>query len=125
MSHFARVNAQGLVEQVIVAEQGFIDTLPDSSSWVQTSYNTYGGVHYQPDSEKVPSEDQSKALRKNYAGVGFTYDAQRDAFIPPKPYASWLLNENSCLWESPVPIPQDGKRYRWDEATTAWVEVVE
>jgi len=123
MSHFARVNAKGIVEQVIVAEQDFIDGLPDASSWVQASYNTYGGVHYQPDSEKVPSADQSKALRKNYACIGFTYDSQRDAFIPPKPYLSWVLNEETCLWDAPIPIPSGDKNYAWDEATTNWVEV--
>jgi len=84
MSHFARVNAQGIVEQVIVAEQDFIDSLPDKSSWVQTSYNTIGGQH-----------PEGRPLRKNYAGVGYTYDAQRDAFIPPKPFPSWVLNEDT------------------------------
>jgi hypothetical protein len=112
MSHFARVNAQGLVEQVIVAEQDFINTLSDASSWVQTSYNTQGGQH-----------PEDRPLRKNYAGVGYTYDSVRDAFIPPKPYASWILNEDTCLWDSPVAYPDDGKTYSWDEATTNWIEV--
>jgi hypothetical protein len=62
-------------------------------------------------------------LRKNYAGIGYTYDAGRDAFIPPKPYASWVLNETTCLWDAPVAYPDDGKRYSWDEATTSWVEI--
>lgn len=62
-------------------------------------------------------------MRKNYAGIGYTYDAVRDAFIPPKPYASWVLNETTCLWDAPVAMPNDGKRYSWDEATTSWVEV--
>jgi hypothetical protein len=88
MSHFARVNAQGIVEQVIVAEQDFIDTLLDASSWVQTSYNTHGGQH-----------PEGRPLRKNYAGIGFTYDRARDAFIPPKPEGDWILNEDTCLWE--------------------------
>lgn len=87
----------------------------------QTSYNTRGGVHYQGDG--TPSADQTKAFRKNYAGLGYTYDALRDAFIPPKPYASWVLNETSCLWEAPVAYPTDGKRYVWDELNTAWSEV--
>lgn len=86
----------------------------------RTSFNTHGGVHYDPNTNQ-PSADQSKAFRKNYAGIGFTYDFQRDAFIPPKPYASWVLNEITCLWEAPVPRPNDGKFYTWDEATQAWV----
>ena len=115
MSHFARVNAQGVVEQVIVAEQDFIDTLPDATSWVQTSYNTRGGVHLLG----------GTPLRKNFAGVSYKYDVERDAFIPPKPYASWLLNETTCVWESPIPLPEDGKSYEWDEATTSWLEATE
>jgi len=92
----------------------------------QTSYNTRGGVHY---TDGVPSADQSKAFRKNYAGLGYTYDAGRDAFIPQKPYASWVLNETTCLWDAPVAMPEDAgtgeppKRYTWDEETTNWVEV--
>jgi len=88
----------------------------------QTSYNTRGGVHYNPETGE-PSADQSKAFRKNYAGLGYTYDAGRDAFIPPKPYNSWLLNEATCLWDAPVAYPDDGKRYTWNEETTSWVEV--
>lgn len=120
MAHFAKVN-NGIVEQVIVAEQEFFDTFVDSSpgQWIQTSYNTRGGVHYNPDTGE-PSADQSKALRKNYAGIGYSYDATRDAFIPPKPYASWLLNEQTCLWNAPVPYPTDGGRYTWNESTQAW-----
>ena len=121
MPYFAKVN-NGIVEQVIGAEPEFFNTFVDTSpgDWIQTSYNTRGGVHYQPNSW-TPSEDQSKALRKNYASIGYTYDRQRDAFIPPKPYASWVLNETTCLWDSPTPFPTDGKRYYWDEPTTAWV----
>ena len=122
MSHFAKV-VDGTVTQVIVAEQEFFETFVDTSpgEWVQTSYNTRGGVHYGEDGQP----DDGVALRKNYAGIGFTYDRTRDAFIPPKPYASWLLNEDSCLWNAPVEYPTDGKHYQWDEATTAWVEVTE
>jgi hypothetical protein len=122
MAHFAKVN-NGIVEQVIVAEPEFFDTFVDSSpgQWIQTSYNTRGGVHYDP-STGEPSADQSKALRKNYAGLGYSYDAGRDAFIPPKPYASWTLNDDTCLWEAPVAYPTDGGRYTWDESTTTWVE---
>ena len=125
MAHFAKVN-NGIVEQVIVAEPEFFDTFVDSSpgQWIQTSYNTRGGVHYNPETGE-PSADQSKALRKNYAGIGYSYDATRDAFIPPKPYASWVLDDQTCLWNAPVPCPTDGKRYQWDEATTSWVEVPE
>jgi hypothetical protein len=92
----------------------------------QTSYNTRGGVHY---TDGIPSADQSKAFRKNYAGLGYTYDAGRDAFIPPKPFASWVLNETTCLWDAPVPLPENAgtgeppKRYTWDEETISWVEV--
>ena len=123
MAHFAKVN-NGIVEQVIVAEPEFFDTFVDSSpgQWIQTSYNTRGGVHYNPETGE-PSADQSKALRKNYAGIGYSYDAQRDAFIPPKPYASWVLDEQTCTWSSPIPYPTDGKYYSWDEANQAWVEV--
>jgi hypothetical protein len=112
MSHFARITAQGIVEQVIVAEQDFIDTLSDKTSWVQTSYNTRGGQH-----------PEGRPLRKNYAGIGYSYDSVRDAFIPPKPYASWVLNESTCLWDAPTPYPTDGKLYNWDENTQQWVEI--
>ena len=114
MSHFAKVNGLGIVEQIIVAEQDFIDTLSDATSWIQTSYNTHGGQH-----------PEGRPLRKNYAGIGFTYDAGRDAFIPPKPYPSWLLNEESCLWEAPKGYPADGKEYYWDEDTVSWKEIIE
>lgn len=116
MAHFAKVN-NGIVEQVIVAEPEFFSTFVDSSpgQWIQTSYNTHGGVHALG----------GTPLRKNYAGIGYTYDAQRDAFIPPKPYASWVLNDDTCLWDAPVAYPDDGGRYTWDEATTAWIAVEE
>jgi hypothetical protein len=113
MSHFAKV-CDGIVTQVLVAEQEFFDTFVDSSpgEWIQTSYNTRGGVHALG----------GTPLRKNYAGIGFTYDRVRDAFIPPKPYVSWVLNENTCLWDAPTPCPTDGKTYNWDENTQQWVE---
>ena len=115
MAHFAKVN-NGIVEQVIVAEPEFFDTFVDSSpgQWIQTSYNTHGGQH-----------PEGRPLRKNFAGIGYTYDSQRDAFIPPKPYASWTLNEETCLWESPVPYPDDGEQYTWNEDTQEWVEITE
>ena len=116
MSHFAKVN-NGIVEQVIVAEPEFFETFVDSSpgEWIQTSYNTRGGVHI----------NGGTPLRKNYAGIGYTYDRTRDAFIPPKPYASWILNEDTCLWGAPTPMPTDGKPYGWNEQTQQWEEIVE
>ena len=112
MAHFAQVE-NGIVTQVIVAEQDVIDSGLFGTGWVQTSYNTHGGQH-----------PEGRPLRKNYAGIGYTYDATRDAFIPPKPFQSWLLNETTCLWESPAPMLTDGKRYTWDESITSWIEVV-
>lgn len=118
MAHFAKVQ-EGIVTQVIVAEPEFFNTFVDSSpgEWIQTSYNTRGGVHYAPNSN---DPDGGEALRKNYAGVGFTYDKDRDAFIPPQPFASWTLNEDTCLWDAPVPYPSDGQIYIWNEDTTSW-----
>lgn len=123
MGHFAKVT-DGKVTQVIVAEQEFFETYVDNSpgEWIQTSYNTRGGVHYQPNSQE-PSADQSKALRKNYAGIGYTYDRERDAFIPPQTYPSWVLDEASCLWNAPIPYPSEGGPFSWDEATQSWVLV--
>jgi hypothetical protein len=120
MSHFAKVH-NGIVEKVIVAEEEFFETFVDDSpgEWIQTSYNTRGGVHYNPETGE-PSEDQSKALRKNYAGIGYIYDKELDAFYSQKPFPSWILNEETCIWEAPVSKP-DGS-YRWDEDTTSWVE---
>ena len=114
MAHFAKVN-NNIVEQVIVAEPEFFDTFVDTTpgEWIQTSYNTRGGQH-----------PEGRPLRKNFAGIGYTYDRTRDAFIPPQPYASWVLNEDTCLWDAPTPYPTDGKQYKWDEDTTSWVEVV-
>ena len=109
MSHFAKVE-NNVVTQVIVADQDVIDSGLFGTGWIQTSYNTNAGQH-----------PEGRPLRKNYASVGFTYDETRDAFIPPKPYGSWTLNENTCLWESPVPMPTDGKSYTWDELTRSWV----
>ena len=121
MSHFAQV-IDGTVQQVIVIEQEILNLghWGDPANWVQTSYNTHGGVHYGPDGKP----DGGVALRKNYAGIGFTYDPVLDAFIPPQPYPSWLLDTETCLWVPPVPYPNDGKMYEWDEATKSWVEVV-
>ena len=114
MAHYAKV-VDGTVVQVIVAEAEFFNTFVDSSpgAWIQTSYRTHGGQH-----------PEGTPLRKNYAGIGYSYDAGRDAFIPPKPFASWTLNDTTCLWDAPVAMPTDGKLYSWDEANGNWVEVV-
>jgi hypothetical protein len=112
MAHFAKV-VDETVTQVIVAEPEFFETFVDTSpgEWIQTSYNTKGGVHTLG----------GTPLRKNYAGIGYTYDKTRDAFIPPKPYASWILNEETCLWESPVVRPNDAENfYAWNETLLNW-----
>ena len=112
MAHFAKV-IDGIVTEVLVIEQVVIDTglFGDPALWVQTSYNTHGGQH-----------PEGRPLRKNYAGIGYTYDAERDAFIAPQPFPSWTLNEDTCLWVSPVPMPDDGKQYIWDEETQAYCQ---
>ena len=110
MAHYAKIE-DGIVVEVTVAEKDFVDTL--DGTWVQTSYNTHGGVHTLG----------GTPLRKNYAGIGMTYDATRNAFIPLQKFASWLLNETTCLWEPPVAIPSDDKKYMWDEDVTSWAEV--
>lgn len=110
MAHFAKVE-DGIVTQVIVADQDVIDSGLFGSGWVQTSYNTRGGEH-----------PEGRPLRKNFAGIGYTYDAERDAFIPPKHFESWVLNEDTCIWEAPVPYPNNGVLHVWDEETLAWVE---
>jgi hypothetical protein len=121
MAHYAFLDQNNVVTEVIVGK----NEGEEGINWEQhygsfrnqvckrTSYNTMGGVH---NSGGTP-------FRKNYAGIGYTYDEQRDAFIPPKPYNSWVLNETSCLWDPPTPMPQDDKMYAWNEETTSWVEV--
>jgi hypothetical protein len=126
MSHFAKLDNLGTVVFVTVGrdeDDGKELELcaRTGDTYRQTSYNTRGGVHYDPNTNQ-PSADQSKAFRKNFAGIGYTYDSVRDAFIPPQPYSSWTLNEDTCLWDAPVAYPTDGKIYTWDEATTNWVE---
>jgi hypothetical protein len=111
LAHFALLNENSIVTQVIVAEQDVIESGLFGTGWVQTSYNTQGGQH-----------PEDRPLRKNYAGVGYTYDSQRDAFIPPQPFLSWSLNEQTCLWNAPTPKPTDGKIYIWNEEQLAWVE---
>jgi hypothetical protein len=122
MAHYAKVQ-NGLVTKVIVAEAEFFETFVDSNpgEWIQTSYNTHGGFHYTENGE--PSADQSKSLRKNYAGIGYSYNKTLDAFIPPKPFASWILDTDTCLWNAPVALPDDDKRYRWNEDTLSWIEI--
>jgi hypothetical protein len=112
MSHFAKV-LDGKVIQVIVAESEFFKTFVDTSpgTWIQTSYNTYGNQH-----------PENRPLRGNYAGLGYTYDATNDVFYAPQPFPSWVLNESTWLWEAPIPYPTDSKFYKWDEATTSWLE---
>lgn len=119
MAHYAQIDANNTVTQVIVAEQDFIDSgaVGDPATWIQTSYNTFGGIH----------RLGGTPLRKNYAGIGYTYDAARDAFIAPRPFASWVLDDASCQWQAPVPMPSDAgtgdppKFYRWDESQVNWV----
>lgn len=111
MAHFAKVR-DGVVVEVVVAEPEFFDTFVDSSAgeWIQTSYNTHGGVHLKG----------GTPLRKNYAGIGMVYDADKDAFHDPQPYPSWTLNSETCLWEPPVPMPTDSQLYKWNEGSQSW-----
>ena len=121
MAHFAKLGAGNIVLTVTVVsndvattEQAGVDFLNNLYNtrdvWKQTSYNTKGGEH----------KLGGTPFRKNYAGVGYTYDQTKDAFIPPKPYPSWILNETTCLWEAPVVKPDDGQKYLWNEETQQW-----
>jgi len=117
MAHYAELNHENIVIRVIPGPDETIQSgleqlylMQTGNIWKRTSYNTYGGRH-----------PENRPFRKNYAGIGYKYDAQRDAFIPPQPFPSWTLNEDTCLWEAPIFIPQDGQRYYWDETTTNWV----
>ena len=124
MAHFSKLGTGNIVERVEVVsndiatdEQTGVDFLNNlygtRDTWKQTSYNTKGGVHLL---EGTP-------FRKNYGGIGYTYDQTKDAFIPPKPFDSWTLNETTCIWEAPVAYPSDGKDYEWDESSTSWKEI--
>lgn len=123
MAHFAEVDSNNVVVRVLVVgdeqedrgQEFLADDLGLGGTWLKTSYNTQGGVHTLG----------GTPFRKNYAGIGFTYDSVRDAFIPPKPYNSWLLDEDTCNWNAPVAYPSDGKLYTWDEENTTWNEVTE
>ena len=119
MAHYAILNENNIVTQVIVGKNEDETYNGQAVNWEEyyggkrTSYNTHGNVH----------SSGGTPFRKNYAGVGYTYDLEKDAFIPPKPYNSWILNEATCLWDSPIPFPNDGKRYTWNEETVSWVEL--
>ena len=120
MKYFAKINVLTMkVSKIIVADENFKESLLDSDFWIETSINTRGGIHYE-DNSNIQSQDQSKALRKNFAGIGYTYDQTRDVFISPKPYNSWTLNETTCLWEAPIPYPTDGQNYTWNETNQTW-----
>ena len=126
MGHYAKV-VNGIVVEVNVADEEWVNQQPklDYIEWVETSYNILGGVYYDPETNK-PHKDQSLAIatlgrkRKNYASIGFYYDSERDAFIRPIPFPSWKLNEDTCLWEAPIPYPQDNKKYIWNELHQEW-----
>ena len=121
MAHFAKIDDSGMVTQVLVTdnnqpEEGYLWLLARfGGTWIKTSYNTHGGEH----------KLGGTPLRKNFAGIGFTYDTERDAFIPPKPFESWVLNEETCLWEAPVPMPDGETAYVWDEDSVNWIEATE
>lgn len=122
----ALVNEIFTVNNIEIEQIGidFLNNLYKTNDvWKKTSYNTRGGIYYEVDNN-IPSQDQSKAFRKNYAGIGYYYDEIRDAFIPPKPFPSWTLDEFSCLWQSPIPYPNDGKIYEWNEETGNWEEII-
>jgi hypothetical protein len=124
MAHFAKLDENNIVTFVTVGrnEDNELElSARTGDTYKQTSYNTHGGIYYQTDN--TPSPDQSKAFRKNFAGVGYTYDKDRDAFIPPQPYPSWTLNEQTCNWDSPIPYPNDGSIYSWNEGTQVWDKV--
>ena len=129
MAHWAEIDENNIVTRVLVGDnndpagdegyQWLIDNL--GGTWVKTSYNAVGGKRRDPETNEITNE---LGFRKNYAGIGYTYDESKDAFIPPKPFNSWILNEDTCLWESPVSYPNDGKLYTWNEENTTWVEVI-
>ena len=129
MAHYAQLDSENVVVQVFVGRDDVVEGISDWETYYspegftvrQTSYNTHGGIHY---TDGEPSADQSKALRFNYAGVGYSYDETRDAFIPPKPYPSWVLDEDTCQWVAPIAYPAEGVHV-WDEEAGDWVEVIE
>ena len=130
MAHYAQIDSNNLVVNVFVGrdEEDLPDGIDDWEAYYatdgylvkRTSYNTRGGIHYDPNTSK-PSSDQSKAFRFNFASIGFRYDPEKDAFSPPQPFDSWVFNETKCLWEAPVPFPEDGQHYDWEEETKSWL----
>lgn len=129
MAHWAEIDENNIVTRVLVGDnndpagdegyQWLIDNL--GGTWVKTSYNAIGGKRRDPETNEITEE---AGFRKNYAGIGYTWDSSRDAFIPPKPFNSWVLNEDTCLWDAPIAYPTDGKAYAWNEDTTSWDEVI-
>jgi len=124
MAHYAFLDENSVVTHVIVGKNEGEDGIDWEEFYgaVRTSYNTAAGIYYDPQTGQ-PAEDQSKAFRKNYAGIGYTYDPIRDAFIPPKPHNSWILNEDTCCWDPPIPYPTDGNKYIWYEDLTKWIVI--
>jgi hypothetical protein len=116
MAHYAYINSENIVTNVIVGKDEFLDGIDWENYYgaKRTSYNTQGGIHL----------NGGTPFRKNYAGIGYTFDATRDAFIPPKPYSSWILNEETCLWSAPISYPSDSKKYEWDENEIKWKEII-
>ena len=131
MAHFAELDENNIVKQVIVipneeennAENFIHNELNLTGTWIKTSYNTRKGIYYTPNTNS-PDPDQSKAFRKNYAGEGFFYDETRDAFISPKPFESWTLDEFSCIWQAPIPMPETEGPWKWDEDLQNWEQVI-
>lgn len=130
MAHYAIINSENIVIQVFVGKDE-TDTTKDWEEYysdgidgyvLRTSYNTRGGVYYDPETGE-PAENQSKAFRKNYAGIGYIYDSAKDAFIPPKPFNSWILNDESCTWHPPIPMPEGDSRYIWNEDAQSWAPI--
>lgn len=126
MAHWSKINDDNVVTQIFITDdndkafhqQWLTDTY--GGRWIETSFNTFAGVHTDPETH-VQTTDSTKAFRKNYGGIGYTYDDARDAFIPPKRFASWILDEETCVWVPPIAKPDDGQTYRWDEQTVSWV----
>lgn len=126
MAHFALLDENNIVTFVTVGrdeDDGKEDELSarTGQTYKQTSYNTRGGVYYTPNTSE-PHPDQSKAFRKNYAGIGYEYRADLDGFVPPQPYPSWVLNPSTCLWEPPIPYPDEQAPYNWDEDNQTWIK---
>ena len=125
MAHFAELDENSLVSRVVVVNDAYeVDgenwckEFFGTDNWKQTSYNTYGGVHFAPNSEYI--SDNGIPLRKNYAGIGYIYSPTLDAFYSPQPFDSWSLDEDTCQWEAPIPHPDDGNKYIWNESTVSW-----